>query len=324
MPPISLAVPSKPGKPTQIPKLAMCSALAERGFIVNWFSGGWRPEFGNVLFIPMNPGWYPQVKRQLLNTPPGGLPPVVVWHLEPLPSPRISGLPWPWIDHREIARILVRDPWATDPYTNYFNLWRLHRRGLPDLLVTSTLERVQFLRERGIPAEHVPLGYHPEQGRDLGVERDIDVLFLGHQSLRRRLKVAYLRRRGVDVTAAGDWNNPNYWGEERTRLINRARIFLNIPRFEGQLALGRFILGACNKSLIVSEPLYNSAPFVPGEHYIAAEYKEMPSVIEYYLNHEEERARIAEAGYRLTLEKCRLSDSAGKMAGHIERLVAGK
>jgi hypothetical protein len=165
------------------------------------------------------------------------------------------------------------------------------------------------------------MGYAPSQGRDLGIERDIDVLILGATTLRRSLKIGRLRRQGVDVTVRGGWHSPQYWGDSRTRLINRARIFLNIPRFAGQFALLRFTLGASNRALIVSEPLYNSAPFVPGEHYVAAGYGEMPRVIRYYLAHEEERRRIAENGYHLTMEKCLISHSVDRLAECIRRLA---
>jgi|GEM_PF-1384848 len=277
-------------------------------------SGPWRPGLGDVLFVNGNLNWYPAVKKQLLKEDPRALPPVVIWHSEPLPPPRASGLPWPWLDYREIAKILLRDPRATDPYTNYFLLRRVHRRGLRWKLFASTLERVEFLQERGIESEHLPLGYYEGQGEDLGLERDIGVLFLGAPTLRRRMKLAYLRRRGVDVLALGDWKDPSLWGEARTRLINRSKIFLNIPRFRGQFALLRFALGASNKALIVSEPLYKPEPFVPGEHYVEASYEQMPEVIRYYLTHEKERREIAENGYRLATGQCNVSRSIEKLA----------
>jgi len=280
----------------------------------------WQPEFGTILLVLGNLNWYPAVRRRLLTAPVPELPKVIIWHYEPLPLPRAAGVGWPWLDHREIVKILLRDPRATDPYTNFFLLRRLHRRGLPHRLLVSTVEWVEFLREHGIPAEHLPLGYDPGQGRDLGLQRDIDVLFLGASSLRRRLKLAYLHWRGIKVTALGDWNNRAYWGENRVRLINRARIFLNIPRFAAQFTRLRFTLGAANKALIVSEPLYNSAPFEPGKHYVAAPYREMPEVIHYYLSHEEERRKIAEEGYRLAVEQCLLSDSIDRLAECIRQL----
>jgi hypothetical protein len=325
MDPIRVAVPER-GKPEGRKSASVTlELLRKHGFEVRGFCHApWRSDLGDVLLVRGNLNWYPQVKRQLYETSRDRLPPVIIWHLEPLPPPRASGQLWPWLDHKEVFKILIRSPRATDPYTNYWVLRRLHERGLPDCLFASTAERVEFLQERGIPAEHLPMGHTPGQGRDLGLERDIDALFLGAITARRSLQIARLRRHGVNVTALGDWHNPEFWGESRTRLINRAKIFLNVPRFAGQFALLRFALGACNKALVVSEPLYNSAPFVPGEHYVVATYPEMPGVIQFYLAHEEERRKIAENGYHLTVNKCLLSHSIDRLADRIRQLAEGR
>jgi hypothetical protein len=322
---IRIAVPGRGGGTPGVTHFSFSDRLREKGLDVRTFRGEpWRRELGDILLVHGTLSWYPRVKSQLYTTPRDKLPPVVIWHHEPLPPPRASGQFWPWLDHREILKILARSPRATDPYTNYWMFRRLHQRGLPDWLYVTTAERVEFLRERGIPAELLPLGHYPDQGRDLGLERDIDVLFLGGTTLRRSLKIARLRGRGVNVTALGDFHNPEYWGEGRTRLINRAKIFLNIPRFARQFTLLRFALGACNKALLVSEPLYNSAPFVPGEHYVAADYGEMPRAIQYYLTHEEERRRIVENAYQLTLEKCLISHSIDRLAQRLRQLAEGR
>ncbi|MFB3777994.1 MAG: glycosyltransferase [Bryobacteraceae bacterium] len=136
--------------------------------------------------------------------------------------------------------------------------------------------------------------------------------------------IARLRWLGVNLTVCGGWRKPEYWGESRVELINRTRIFLNLPRFAGQFTLLRFVLGACNKALIISEPLYNSAPFVAGEHYVAATYQEMPRVIRYYLEHEDERRRIAESGYHLTMNHCLASASIERLAGRIRLLAQAR
>jgi hypothetical protein len=322
---IRLAVPERRRKSDSNTFSSTLEMLARQGFEIRRFTGEpWRAELGDVMLIRGNVNWFPSVKRQLYETPRDKLPAIVVWHLEPLPPSPGSGQAWPWLDHREIAKLLIRSPRATDPYTNYWVLRRLHRRGLPDWLFASSAERVEFLEAKGIPAEHLPMGYLPVLGRDLGLQRDIGVLFLGAATLRRSILIARLRRLGVNLTVRGGWHNPECWGDSRTRLINRTKVFLNLPRFAGQFALLRFVLGAANKALIVSEPLYNSAPFVAGQHYVAATYREMPRVIRYYLEHEDERRRIAENGYHLTMEKCLMSHSVDRLAECIRRLVEAR
>ena len=56
----------------------------------------------------------------------------------------------------------------------------------------------------------------PGDGRGLGIERDIDVLFLGEmRAPGRRRAVRRLRRSGIHVEAMGDYRNPSLWGEKR-------------------------------------------------------------------------------------------------------------
>jgi hypothetical protein len=66
------------------------------------------------------------------------------------------------------------------------------------------------------------------------------------------------------------------------------------------------LLGMANKALIISEPIYNSDPYVSGKHYVTATLEEMPGVIDYYLTHPEERAAITEAAHRYITKELKL------------------
>jgi hypothetical protein len=274
----------------------------------------WDAEKAGWLLVPGNLNWFPVLRRQLLKEgrPSQGL--VTIWHLEPLPPPKISGLHWPRPTLREIAKIILRDKRATDAYTNFFLLRRLARRGLPDVLAVSTRSRAEFLAERGIPAHYVPLGYQPRQGRDLRLQRDIDVLFLGECRIpRRRRNIARLSKHGVKVTMCGDWHDPAMWGDNRTKLLNRSKVFLNIQRFAGEFSGLRFILGMANGALVISEPAYDTFPFVPGQHYISASVDEMPAVIRHYLENEEERRRIVNEAYAFVTEQLPMERSVSRL-----------
>jgi hypothetical protein len=155
-------------------------ALRKLGHPVQEIADGpWDPKNGNVLLILGNLNWFPRLRRQLLKNGKPAQSLVAIWHTEPLPPPFASKLRWPYATPREIAKIMLRDPRATDVYTNYFLLRRLQRKALPDVLAVSTRPRAQFLADRGIASEYVPVGYEPGHGRRLGTARDIDVLFLG-------------------------------------------------------------------------------------------------------------------------------------------------
>lgn len=302
------------------------AVLEQLGYDVRRMADGpWRPEMGPVLLILGNLYWYPRLVRQLMTEPKTKLPAVALWHWEPLPPSRASGLPWPRPTLREIARIVLRDKRISNIYTNYYTLQRLARRGKVDVLAVSTMGRVEFLGERGIQAQHLPLGYSPEHGRDLGIDRDIDVLFLADMKPpRRRQLVAQLQRRGLDVMVRGDWSNPAFWGENRTKLINRTKIFLNVQRFPGEFSGLRLILGMANKALVVSEPVYDSAPFIPGEHFISASIEEMPKVIQHYLANDAERERITERAYRFATEEIPLKRSVNRLLNLLQESLDPK
>ena len=226
------------------------------------------PVHRGVVCFCGNANWYPESFARLAATAPAERAFVVVWHrsrsrFRPPPGCRgRDGMPG------EHAKVLLRDARATDPHTNARRLRRLARTGLPDLLVVSTAGGQEYLEEIGLQAHHVPLGYRPGQGRDLGLDRDIDALFLGALDVpRRKRAIRALRRSGVRVEAVGGWGDSRFWGENRTQLLNRTKIVLNISRHERQFSGQRLILGMANRALVVSEPMYRPEPFVPGCHY---------------------------------------------------------
>lgn len=293
----------------------MVSALINAG---HWAEEGKDGSFKltprQILLLLGDAGRYPHLWPRLNGRPLVERPFVALWHLEPLPPPKASGLPRPRLHLREIVKILLRRGRIGDVYTNYHRLRRVALRGLPDLLLVGSLGRREFLAERGITACWVPFGYDLSFGHDMGLDRDVDVLFLGGLEVpRRRRLIKRLRRSGISLKAAGGWSNPEYWGESRSRLLNRTRILLNFPRNPGELSGLRFVLGMANGALIISEPIYEPAPFVPGKHFISASPDRMPEIIRYYLSHEDERKRIATAGNRLVTREVTMERSVRRI-----------
>ena len=241
------------------------------------------------------PGWYPQAVRSLLDMPPGVRPRVLLWHTEPLPLPAGAGFARQRRSARELAKIALRDARVTDAQSNLKRLVRLARDRFPDLLVVPYAASAETLGDHGLQAELVPIGSGPRHCVDLGLERDIDVLFIGALDVpRRRRLIRKLQRAGLNVVAVGDWSNPELFGKGRSRLLNRTRILLNLARFPGQLSGHRFVLGMGAGALVLSEPVYRPDPFVPSEHYISAPLEEIPGVAEHFLAHESERLAIAQ------------------------------
>lgn len=265
----------------------------------------------DLVLLCGTPGYYPRLRRQLKAMPKATRPLVAALHSEPLPPPRASGLPrWSSLSAVEIAKILLWDWRATDIYTNAFKLRRMMREGTIDLLFPMSAEKLVYLREQGYPGWHVPYGYHPSMGRPLGLERDVDVLFLGDtRPPRRRRLLAYLASQGVAVSVRGSWHDPALWGERRTRFLNRTRILVHLQRYPGKLAAKRFILAMANGVLVISEPVYEPAPFVDGEHFVMTPVEQMSEKIRYYLHHPDERERITRAAHRLVTGELTLQRS---------------
>jgi hypothetical protein len=296
-------VPAKRGERSEVADLL--EAAGHR--VTQVGDGALAADSNDVVLVLGNARWFPGVVRWLHETPATRRSFVAVWHTEALPLP--TGVRTRR-HARELARVLLRDWRATDPATNYAAIRRLSHHGLIDLLVVGGPASREFLRTRGIAAEWAPLGYHPGHGRDLGVERDIDVLFLGSTDAPRRRRVLrQLRLEGVPVEVAGSWHDPRYWGEDRTRLLNRVRVLLNVARRPGELSGLRLMLGMANGALVVSEPIYDSAPYIAGRHYLSAPLDDLPATIAGVLADEESRARLARAGHRFATTEVTLERS---------------
>jgi len=276
----------------------------------------------DVVLVMENCHWFPKLVKELLRarrTRPHPL--FVVWHWEPLPLPKASGVRLPRLSAKEVAKILLRDTRATDVYTNLFELWRMNRRCLPDLLLVSSAAWKEALEGYGIRAEWVPFGYEEGDGAPLDVPRDIEALFLGALDIPRRKRIIdRLRRSGVGVEAHGSWFETATWGAGRTHLINRAQSFLNIQRYPREISAHRLILGMANRSLVISEPIYRPTPFVPGQHYVEVDVGDLPDAVSYYRTHTAERDRIVDEAYRFVTEELRMENSISRILALVHPL----
>jgi len=110
---------------------------------------------------------------------------------------------------------------------------------------------LDFLASRGHTniLDVVPLPYSPSFHRDLGLTRDIDLLFVGNVSPHRTEWIHDLEAGGVPVTTA------QAWGDDYIRLLNRAKLVLNLhftPLPNTELRVVEAM--ACG-AVVVTEPL---------------------------------------------------------------------
>jgi hypothetical protein len=201
-------------------------------------------------------------------------------------------------------------------------LQEFRSRGLLGGLAATARSKAEQLRRYGFEPIIAPVGYHPKlHGEDLGLERDIDVAFLGRMHTKRRLSLLDrvtkdLKKRGITVTIP----EAEVDGEERTKFFNRAKIVLNIFQNPDDFVGLRMMYCAANKALMVSEPPSDNEPFVPGRHIITAPVERLAEMIEYYLSAEGQRRDIVERAHRLVSEELPIHRMIGRILEHSRKL----
>ncbi len=172
-----------------------------------------------------------------------------------------------------------------------------------DFVAASTMPRCRVLTQMGIPCEYAPLGYHPLWGTNQGTHRDIDVVFLGRvqQTGRERLLGRIERRlaqAGVKLVVA----DHDCYGETRAKLLNRARISLDLAKNTWEMPVLRLLVSmACGALVITNCPL-DPYPFQEA-HLVRVDSASLAAAILEHLHNEPARRQIAEAAYHyLTTE----------------------
>lgn len=277
--------------------------------------------------------------NQLLAYPPTERPPLILWMTEQLPNPDLPE----WFRYSmglfrsKVERWAFREAsygtWQIDSrwrwltakghrFRYYGDLYWLQQSGALSLLVVSSGLTAGYLQSRGFEPMLTYLGYHPDWGADLGLERDIPVLWIGKTGSARRGRLleqirAALRERGIDLLKVDGVEHPYVFGQERTILLNRAKIVLNLLRADWDDNSMRYCLAAPNKALVVTEPALPHSPFIPGEHIVEAPPEKIVDTICYYLSNEAERGRIVEQAYELATTQL---DMKKGITGILERV----
>jgi hypothetical protein len=172
------------------------------------------------------------------------------------------------------------------------------RRGWLDIFADTSAVYASIHRQHQLPTIVAHWGATPRWYKDLGLKRDIDVLWMGTRGTKRRSLLldrvrSQLEASGVKVHFADGKENPFVFGDERTYYLNRSKITLNITRTWYDDNFSRFALAIPNRSLIVSEPVLPHCPsFIAGTHYVSAPVEKLAETILYYLDHDEERLYV--------------------------------
>ena len=285
------------------------------------------PEKAEVVFSFGPYGKFLTIPCQLAKMPPDHKPIFVHWNTEGIPDPRI---PWKimssiagwrsWLgrvqDSRNgSARIpgterlfsLIESRMSRFRYLGDY--YYAHRRGWLDIFADTSEVYAEIHRRHGLPTIVAHWGATRQWYKDLGLERDIDVLWMGTRGTKRRSVILdrvrnELEANGVRMHVADGKENPFIFDDERIYYLNRSKITLNITRTWYDDNFSRITLAAPNRSLIVSESVLPHCPsFIEGTHYVSVPVERLAETIRYYLDHEEERLRIVDNAYHLVTTK---------------------
>ena len=149
----------------------------------------------------------------------------------------------------------------------------------------------------GLPAPRVvPVGYVPELTRIAPAPEDLDVLFYGSVNERRALVLEGLRARGLRVAAAF-----GVYGEERDRLVARAKVVLNLHYYDAKVfEVVRVSYLLANRRCVVSERGADAAEergYAGGVAF--APYEELVDACVRLCGDAAARARLAAEGFRI-------------------------
>jgi hypothetical protein len=191
---------------------------------------------------------------------------------------------------------------------------------------------VTELRARGIAAERLPIGYIPEWDAWGGVEdaeRPTDLIFLGGYAERRGLVLArcapHLERRRamIKLTETGQphtEDSETYWSRDRKwRRLAEAKVLLNVHRSAVPYMEWHRVLGAqMNGCVVVTEHCVGVEPLVPGEHYVSADYWQLPEVLGALLEDPNRIREIRQAAYAFVREEMSVRHTSDRLLAAIE------
>lgn len=226
-----------------------------------------------------------------------------------------------WVDWGEdgLTGVLPYEPvfppgrpiiyWASDTHLGY--KYRLSRALEADYVFAAQIEAVRDFKRDGVknpillphavePVCYRPGVWNPEEGTwtDAVVQKEYDVCFVGYVNSENRIAALDALFKAI----------PNFfWGqrrfEEASQVYSRSKIVFNIS-MKRELNMRVFEAMASGSMLLTDDiPMIHNY-FKDGEHLVLyKDHKDMIEKAKYYIEHEEEREKIAQAGLKAVLAK---------------------
>lgn len=179
------------------------------------------------------------------------------------------------------------------------------------------------------------LPHHVETSifKDYKIGKNIDYLMMGalfpsfyplRASMYNQLKVAsnfkYHKHPGYKRIGKGDLT-----GEMYAKELNRSKIFFTCDSIYHYPVLKYFEVPACNTLLLASSSKeLADLGFIDGKTFVAVNEKNVMQKAAYYLKNEQERVKIARAGYEMVHANHTTSKRAEVLMEHIENVIVNK
>lgn len=197
--------------------------------------------------------------------------------------------------------------------------WETWQRWLPGadgVLIIDTVVRAEYyVRDPKVIQAYSAID--PRDFYDRGLERDIDVCFVGGIDPQRwpdRVRqINFLRANGINVVAVGGQRANRLSWEEYATYLNRSKISLSftvvelfartldgamVQRRTSQLKGRVFETLSCGAMLMEDDGMQTREFFQPGEDYVMFHGQDdLLDKVHYYLTHEDERQAIARSGH---------------------------
>ncbi|GBF75949.1 hypothetical protein PA598K_04385 [Paenibacillus sp. 598K] len=180
--------------------------------------------------------------------------------------------------------------------------------------------------------------HHANTGvyRDYGLAKNVDVLLTGElyepvYPLRSRMLEAFSGRPGFKhlphpgYRQYGAHETDLHVGVNYAKALNQAKICVTCHSNFRYPLMKYFEIPACNSLLVAPQlPELLDLGFVPGEHFAAIDGSNFVEVVDYYLTHEEERAKIASNGMRMVHERHSTKKRVEEFVESIKRILAAE
>ena len=223
----------------------------------------------------------------------------------------------------KIFNLLSDDSWRYEDYGRY---WAL----LSDYIVTTGHKAIKLHKKEGIKNIFFASVVNLEHFKPLNLEKRYDVVFIGTSGKERIESIKFLRKNGIKVDIFGkNWHydefNSIYHGpldsDELIKKINQSKINLSIsvgvdtkPQIKGR----PFEVSACRSFVLESYfPDYLDFFEKDKEIVMFKNKEEMLEKVKYYLKHEKEREKIAQAAYEKVVKKYSVDAMLNEFLGKV-------